>query len=68
MPQDARITPHHQPSHISTDTMKRVQEIHLYAISPWLTFGNEEVIRMVKSKFTFSTVLLKQQMLHAREF
>ena len=68
MPQDARITPHHQSPHISTDTMKRVQNIHLRAISPWLAFGSEEIIKIVKSTFTFYTVLLKQQILHARAF
>ena len=68
MPQDARITLYHQPSPISAGTMKRVPSVRLRAISPWLAFGSEEIIRMVKSKLAFHTVLLKQQILHAREF
>ena len=68
MPQDARITPHHQPLHISASTIKSVQNLHLHAVSTWLAFESEKITRIVKYRFTFYTVLLKQQMLHAREF
>lgn len=67
MPQDAQYTSPHS-SHISAGTTNRVPQIRLRAVSPWLAFYSEEITRIDKSRFTFHTGLLKQQMLHAHEF